>query len=281
MKKGGDKRKVNTVKDDPMHKAYEVERRVLIHPWDVHLWLRDRTQKEGSVYWFVRVDLGCEHQHGTVVDFTHCCLPVQLLCCQSAPQERYVGTQALVIRSKWAIIKSLISVSLLWDKWQFYHHWVYLHSQIILFSFVGSFKRLLEDRDSQIVMAESWYESVVPAVKECVYPLHLAGTLQFAGHQQILFQRKMTGLLLLDLLTEEIPFSSLAGLEICRQVTWHWSQQKQRKFRIVYIFIPYHQIQEIIFLIIVLLKVCKTFFPFSNKSNIQSDTVNKKFLNMH
>lgn len=147
MRKGGDKRKVNTVKDDPMHKAYEVERRVLIHPWDVHLWLRDRTQKEGRVYWFVRVDLGCEHQHGTVVDFTHCCLPVQLLCCQSAPQERYVGTQALVIRSKCAIIKSLISVSLLWDKWQFYHHWVYLHSQIILFSFVGSFKILLEYRD--------------------------------------------------------------------------------------------------------------------------------------
>lgn len=68
-------------------------------------------------------------------------------------------------------------------------------------------------------MAESWYESVVPAAKECVYPLQLAGTLQFAGHQQIAFQRKMTGLLLLDLLTEEIPFSSLAGLEICRQVT--------------------------------------------------------------
>lgn len=110
-------------------------------------------------------------------------------------------------------------------------------------------------------MAESWYESVVPAVKECVYPLQLAGTLQFAGHQQIVFQRKMTGLLLLDLLTEEIPFSSLAGLEICRQVTWRWSQQKQRKFRIVYIFIPYHQNPGNHFLIIVLLKVCKTFFP--------------------
>lgn len=44
-------------------------------------------------------------------------------------------------------------------------------------------------------------------VKECVYLL--SGWLRHAGHQQIIFQRKATGLLLLEPLTEEIPFSRL------------------------------------------------------------------------
>lgn len=33
------------------------------------------------------------------------------------------------------------------------------------------------------------------------------------GHQQIIFQRKVTGLLFLDPLAEEIPFSTLTELE--------------------------------------------------------------------
>ena len=52
-------------------------------------------------------------------------------------------------------------------------------------------------------------KNVCVCVKEFVYLQEILGSLQRVGHHRIIFQWKVTGLLLLDPLTEEIPFSGL------------------------------------------------------------------------